>query len=70
MAKNDKPIKDRYVGARVDGFFDKQISTYISAADLTMGDLVRRAVKEFMLAHPVKGVPSVDPSIKSLAGQE
>jgi hypothetical protein len=71
MAKNDKPVKDRYVGARVDEFFDKELTAYLSASeDLTMGDMVRKSLKEFMLNHPIKGVPSVDPAIKSLAGQE
>lgn len=71
MAKNDKPIKDRYIGARVDEVFGGEVNNYLEHLDdTTMGDLIRKALKEFMFNHPIKGSTPVEPSIKALAGQE
>lgn len=71
MAKNDKPIKDRYVGARVDQTFGRELDNYVdNVDDMTMGDLIRKALREFMANHPLKGAPGVDPSLKALAGKE
>lgn len=55
MPKQEKPIKDKWLGARIDGALDAKISVYITEAeDLTMGLLVRRGVIEYMTNHPLK----------------
>lgn len=55
MAKKDKPIKDRWLGARVDTATEAEVNTYLeSADDMLMGDLVRKGVKEYMQNHPIK----------------
>lgn len=70
MANNDRLIKDRYIGARVDEVFGGEVDNYLSYLDdVTMGDLIRKSVKEYMLNHPLKGTPEIDPSIKALTGK-
>jgi hypothetical protein len=62
-------VKDRYIGARVDPVFGGEVNNYLAQLDdTTMGDLIRKAMKEYMLNHPLKGAPTVDPSIKALGG--
>lgn len=54
MAK-DKPIKNKWLGARADEALNAEVTAYLEASDdLTMGALVRKAVKEYMLNHPHK----------------
>lgn len=53
MAK-DKLPKDKWLGARVDANMDAEVSTYIEAADMVMGDLIRKSVREYMQNHPIK----------------
>lgn len=53
MAK-DKLPKDKWLGARVDANMDAEVSAYIEAADMVMGDLIRKSVREYMQNHPVK----------------
>ena len=54
MAK-DKPVKDKWLGARVDAPTEAEVNAYLEAHDdLTMGAMVRKAVKEYMLNHPLK----------------
>lgn len=51
----DKPTKDRWLGARVDASTEAKVSAYLEASDdLTMGAMVRRAVNEYILNHPLK----------------
>lgn len=52
MAKN-KPVKDDWIGSRVDGEFKETVEDYIDEADLTMGLLIRKAVQEYMDNHPI-----------------
>lgn len=64
-------VKDRYIGARVDPVFGGEVNNYLAHLDdTTMGDLIRKAMREYMQNHPLKGVAPVDPSIKALAGKE
>ena len=49
-----KQVKDRWLGARVDAATDKRVSDYTEAAEINMGDLVRDAVNEYIINHPVK----------------
>ena len=48
-----KKVKDKWLGARVDENLDGLVDTYIDAAELTMGELVRLAVVEYMNNHPI-----------------
>lgn len=55
-----KPVKDRWLGARIDAPMDVKVKAYTEAAGMDMGELVRDAVSEYMVNHPVK-----DPSTKT-----
>lgn len=68
-----KKVKDKWLGARVDADVDTRVKEYTEAAEMDMGELVRKGVEEYMLNHPVKQAGSkdrTDPSIKALAGKE
>lgn len=52
MAKT--PVKSKWIGARVDDTMDKTIADYATKADITTGQLVRRAIVEYMQNHPNK----------------
>lgn len=70
-----KPVKDKWVGARVDTALYDEVDKYIDAADMNMGDLVRKAVKEYMWAHPKNASVQpaegdLAPDLKKLAGEE
>jgi len=68
MAK-DKPIKDKWLGARVDGPTEVKVNTYLDASDdLTMGALVRKSVNEYILNHPLKE-PKADPTTLTKPGE-
>lgn len=47
-----KPVKNKYLGARIDEATNTRIGAYIEAADTNMGDLVRDAVDEYIINHP------------------
>lgn len=47
-------VKDKYMGARVDDDTFARVLEYIEAQHLTQGDLVRAAVEEYIINHPVK----------------
>lgn len=49
-----RKVKDKWLGARVDGDLDQRVTEYIDVAELTMGELVRASVEEYMVNHPVK----------------
>lgn len=55
MAKTEKQIKDKWLGARVDEAFEANVLAYIDASDeMNMGILVRQGVVEYMQNHPIK----------------
>lgn len=54
MAK-DKPIKNKWLGTRVDSPTEEKVNAYLDASDdLTMGALLRKSVNEYILNHPLK----------------
>lgn len=54
-----KPVKSKWLGARVDSVMDGKVTAYIETAEITMGDLLREAVNEYMANHPIK-TPRLD----------
>lgn len=62
-----KKLKDKWLGARADADLEAAVTAYIEAADMSMGDLIRKSVREFMHNHPVK---KHDNPLAPLAGQE
>lgn len=57
-----RKIKDKWIGARADEDLEALVDRYTEAADISMGDLVRKAVKEYMLNHPLP--PSTPTKVK------
>lgn len=53
MVKEKMP-KNKWLGTRIDGQMEKEVSDYINATDMVRGDLVRKGVREYMQNHPVK----------------
>lgn len=51
-----RSVKNKLLAARADGVLIEQVSQYIDAAGLTMGELVRTATIEYMKNHPVTPV--------------
>lgn len=49
-----KQVKDQWVGMRSDKAFKSMINDYIHAAEIDMADLLRSAVTEYMVNHPIK----------------
>lgn len=49
-----KKTKDKWLGARVDEDMDNRVKAYTHSAEMDMGELVRHAVDEYMLSHPIK----------------
>lgn len=48
-------VKDDWLGGRVDGELKAQVEEYIDAAgDMTQGQLIRKAVIEYMKNHPIE----------------
>lgn len=69
MAKK-KPVKDKWLGARVDKSTEERVAAYLDALDdLTMGALVRKSVNEYMLNHPLKE-PAPDSTTLMKPGEE
>lgn len=52
-----RKVKNKLLAARADGVLIEQVNQYIAAAELTMGELVRTSVVEYMKNHPVSPVP-------------
>jgi hypothetical protein len=51
----DKKVKDKWIGARVDGPYEKRVGDYIAGSkELTLAQLIRLSLDEYMLNHPVK----------------
>lgn len=49
-----KPVKDKWLGARVDADMDNRVKLFTEATQMDMGELVRKAVDEYIINHPVK----------------
>lgn len=47
-----KRIKAKQISIRVDELLDSRIQSYVDISDITVGHLFRRAVKEYIDAHP------------------
>lgn len=68
-----RQAKTKWVSARVDDATDMRFTTYLEATELNMGELIRQAVDEYIINHPVKPPRESDtlPSgIKQLAGKD
>lgn len=65
---NNKPVKDKWLGARADAPLEAKVSAYIEAADITMGDLIRKSVNEYMNNHPVRA-PQPDQTTLNKPGE-
>lgn len=62
MASLEKtPRKTAYIGARADRPFEKKVNDYMKAGHITMADLVRNGIEEYMQNHPIK---APEPSLK------
>lgn len=51
-----KPVQDKYIGARVDANTKSEILQYADDSSMDVGDLIRKAVEEYMTNHPVQEV--------------
>lgn len=49
-----RKVKEDWLGGRTDPDQKERVEDYIDKADMTMGELVRKAVDEYMLNHPVE----------------
>lgn len=68
-----KQVKNKWLGARVDDSLSERVTQYIEASDdLTMGTLIREAVMEYMINHPVKQPrkETILDSVRKLSGKE
>lgn len=45
--------KDDWIGGRVDEDFKENVEAYIDETDMTMGQLIRKAVEEYIKNHPI-----------------
>lgn len=48
-------VKEDWLGGRVDSDFKELVEDYIDTAEITQGQLIRKAVAEYMKHHPVEG---------------
>lgn len=51
-----KKAKDKLIAARVDEDLLKQVNEYIESMWLSLGDLIRMALEEYIKNHPIKKV--------------
>lgn len=49
-----RKVKSKWLGARTDDDQDTRVKNYCAATEMDMGELVRKAVDEYMLNHPAK----------------
>lgn len=49
-----KKVKTEWLGGRVDDDLKEKVEEYIDATEMTMGQLIRKAVMEFMQNHPAE----------------
>ena len=47
-------VKTDWIGGRVDEDFKENVEAYIDNAEMTMGQLIRKAVDEYIKNHPVE----------------
>lgn len=47
-------VKDGWLGGRVDTDLKEKVEEYIDVAEITQGQLIRKAVMEYMKNHPVE----------------
>lgn len=55
-----KPVKKTMLGFRADDIFLAQIKEYLDHTDLTAAQMFRRAVQEYIEAHPMRGLRQHD----------
>lgn len=67
MAKS--PVKSKWIGSRVDDAMDATVTDYTTKADITTGQLIRRALVEYMANHPIKA-PQPDQTQLTPPGKE
>lgn len=48
-----RKVKVDWLGGRIDSDLKERVEDYVDQAGMTMGELVRKAVDEYMLAHPI-----------------
>lgn len=56
MAKK-KVVKTKWFGVRADEELLKELAEYADAADMTMSQVIRAAIKEYIWAHPTPKRP-------------
>lgn len=56
MAKK-KVVKTKWFGVRADEDLLKELAEYADAADMTMSQVIRAAIKEYIWAHPTPKRP-------------
>ena len=61
-------VKTKYIGGRVDQPKFDEVIAYTDAAHFSQGDLVRAAVDEYMLGHPMKAVRLSTAALKNFPG--
>jgi predicted transcriptional regulator len=47
-------VKDDWLGGRVDSDLKERVEEYIESAEITQGQLIRKAVIEYIKNHPVE----------------
>lgn len=65
-----KITKDKWLGARIDANMDERVKSYTEATHMDMGELVRHAVDEYMLNHPIKAEKPESPTNINKPGGE
>lgn len=54
MAPKSKNKKEKAVGARISIELFEETNIYLSNLDISMGQLIRKALQEYMWAHPIE----------------
>lgn len=63
--------KTKWLGARVDPELSKAVEEHIEARGMTMGELIRAAVKEYLWAHPPNSKAATQlPAGSTVGGKE
>lgn len=60
-----KKVKEKQIYVRVDDAELAKINAYVEAADLTVSDLVRLGIGEYMVNHPIKDKDTSPTKIKT-----
>jgi hypothetical protein len=48
-----KQLKDQPVGARMTADMKDEVDTYLALSDMSMGELIRKSVREYIWGHPI-----------------